>query len=283
MSNGLAYIYNITSAPPPSRDRYWRVPDYVALIDAEGRFTAPVVEGRYCVGAVKRVPDAATPSVPVRPHVGPPQEGDYLLISADERGTPREYAVLKGALRDIGTVEEGLPFHKVVNTGTGTSIEGTILSPEGLPLEGVLVFAFVTPSVIGKPLFVSDRSDREGRFVLNLFAGGTYYLKARNVYGGGPPRTGEAIDGKREEPLVAVSVKDGETSRGVSLEMRRFPGRGPEPRGIKPGKQSGASKAPGRMGAFMVPTLPWLPPMPAAQQPVPPFNEPAVRAPLFPR
>jgi len=88
------------------------------------------------------------------------------------------------------------------------------------------VFAFTRPAVVGKPLFVSQPSDARGHFRLAIAEGGTYYLKARSNLGGGPPQTGLVIDGNKLEPLVQVSVNTGETSGGVVLRTKTFPGRG---------------------------------------------------------
>lgn len=217
MSDGLVYIYNLANGPEPSRDRYWRVPDHFMKLDKDGRFTVQLLEGTYCVGAIKR-------NGP--PQIGPPQEGDMFLLGTDGNGQPRKFTVKSNETVDLGVISGAKPFAPSLDTKGLTAIEGTILDAEGKPEAGVLVFAFPTPTVIGKPLFVSDRSARDGKFVLRVSEGGTYYLKLRSTFGGGPPQAGAILDGNKEQPLHRVTVKTGETIQGVSLTGKRFPGRG---------------------------------------------------------
>lgn len=239
MGEGMVFLYNAETGPPPSRDKYWRVPDFVAEIDAKGRFNVELLEGKYCLGAIKRL---------AAKQIGPPAEGDYFLISRDENGSPKVYAVKTGEKRDIGIIAEAVPFKKPVATGGITAVEGNVMDAEGKPVEGALVFAFVTPNIVGKPMFVSDRSAKDGTYRLRVHEGGTYYLKTRNVYGGGPPLSGEVVDiyGERGQVArgqvapVVVTVKTGETVKGINLKGIPFPGRGPNAQGFQPfGKKGG--------------------------------------------
>ena len=217
MSDGLAYFYNLSTGPAPSRDRYWRVPDNVRNLDKEGRFSIQLPAGNYCVGAVKR-------NGP--PQIGPPREGDIFLLSLDDTGTPRKIAVKGGDKVDMGVVAAPRPTAPSTPPIGITAIEGIVQDDAGKPVEGALVLAFISPTIIGKPLFVSERSGKDGRFLLRVHEGGTFYLKLRNTYGGGPPRAGAMLDGNKEEPLHPVVVKTGETARNVVLKGRLFPGRG---------------------------------------------------------
>lgn len=217
MADGMVYVYNLATGPAPSHDRYWRVPDFVEKLDKDGRFAIELPSGEYCIGAIKR--SGAT-------QIGPPQEGDFFLLALDDKKLPRKVALGQGEKKDIGVLSGAQPY-KVVPAAGITGIEGTILDLEGAPVEGTMVFAFMTPTVVGKPLFVSDRSDKSGKFLLRVHEGGTYYLKVRDNYGGGPPRGGAVLDGNKEEPLVKVTAKTGEIARGAVLKGRKFPGRGP--------------------------------------------------------
>lgn len=217
MSEGLAYFYNLSTGPAPSHDRYWRVPDNVRELDKEGRFTIELPAGEYCVGAVKRSGS---------PQIGPPMEGDIFLLSLDDTGKPRKIAVKSGDKLDIGVIATPRPAVKSSPPQGITAIEGVVQDEAGKPVEGALVLAFLSPTIIGKPLFVSERSGKDGGFLLRVHEGGTFYLKLRTTYGGGPPRAGAMLDGNKEEPLHPVIVKNGETARGVVLKGKLFPGRG---------------------------------------------------------
>lgn len=83
-----------------------------------------------------------------------------------------------------------------------------------------MVFAFSTPTMVGRPLFVSERSDRDGKYLLRTHRGGNYYLRARANHGGGPPAADEVMgiykDGK---PVV---IKTGQLRKGVNISVGRI-------------------------------------------------------------
>jgi hypothetical protein len=221
LAGGMVYFFSSTVGPPPAHDKYWRVPDFMKPIDAEGRFTVTLPEGSYYLGATKR------PSGKV---VGPPREGDYFYISADDKGVPVTYTVKNGAGMDLGKIAKAVPFKSsTANYGKGiTAIEGTILDGEGKPVADALVFAFISAATVGRPLFTSDPTGKDGRFVLRVADSGTYYLKVRSVYGGGPPLAGEIIGAYGEKEPTAVTVSKGERQAGITIRVRKFPVRGPQ-------------------------------------------------------
>lgn len=217
MTEGLVYVYNHATGPLPSYDRYWRVPDMVWALDSDGRFSIELAAGDYYIGAIKR-------NGP--PQIGPPMGGDLFLLSSDDAGMPKKVAVASGKKIDMGIISgtrtaPGQPLPQGI-----TSVTGVVQNHAGSPIEGMLVLAFRSPRVIGKPLFVSERSGKDGRFLLRVNQGGTYYLKLRDSYGGGPPKTGETLDGNREEPMVPVLVATGENLGDVVIKGKTFPGRG---------------------------------------------------------
>ena len=220
MANGVVVFFNEASGPPPSPEKYWRVPDEIVGTDGEGNFKAVLLEGKYYLGASKRKSGQ---------EVGPPQEGDYFLPVMEEKGVPRTFRVGKGKATDIGTIAEAVPFSRTtIKTGNGiTAIEGTITGPDGKPLERAMVFAFLTPAMVGKPLFVSERTGKDGKYLLRVNQGGNYYLKIREVYGGGAPKVGEIMGGYGQDKPVPVTITTGKIVKGIDIKGVRFPGRGP--------------------------------------------------------
>lgn len=217
LTEGLVYVYNHATGPLPSYDRYWRVPDIVTVLDPRGRFSIELAAGDYYIGAIKR-------NGP--PQIGPPMGDDLFLLSTDDAGMPGKVAVASGKTIDMGIITgtrtaSGQSLSQVI-----TSITGVVQNHAGSPIEGKLVLAFRSPRVIGKPLFVSERSGKDGRFLLRVHQGGTFYLKLRDSYGGGPPQAGETLDGNREEPMVAVLATTGENLSDVVIKGKTFPGRG---------------------------------------------------------
>lgn len=220
LANGVVFFFNEASGPSPSPEKYWRVPDEIVGTDGEGNFKAVLVEGKYYLGASKRKSGQ---------EVGPPQEGDYFLPAMEEKGVSKTFRVDKGKVTDIGTIADAIPFSKaIIKTQNGiTAIEGTITDAEGNPLERAMVFAFLTPAMVGKPLFVSERTGKDGKYLLRVNQGGDYYLKIRDVYGGGAPKVGEIMGGYGQDKPVPVAAKTGTTVKGIDIIGIRFLGRGP--------------------------------------------------------
>jgi hypothetical protein len=235
MSGGLVYLFSVDK-PLPSYDKYWRIPDFVINMDEKGSFNADVLTGTYCLGAIKRAG--------IKTQIGPPAEGDYFFISQDEKGSPRKYTVNKGEKLDIGVIEEASPYKKSDIKEGITAIEGYIFDEDGKPVEGSLVFASLTPTIVGKPLFVSERTAKDGKYLLRVHEGGVFYLITRNVYGGGPPMEGEVLsthsEKSSETDLIKITVNTGEIKKGVDMKGKKFSGRGPNAPEVQTGGKKGA-------------------------------------------
>ena len=221
LAGGMVYFFSEVLGPPPSQDKYMRVPDFMEGIGSEGRFTVVLPAGTYYMGGTKRL--SGKP-------IGPPQDGDWFFLMADETGAPKSFHLAAGGMLDLGRVAQAIPFRKSVFTNAKgvTAIEGVILDTNGKPVEDALVFAFLSSSTVGRPLFASDATGKDGRFVLRVHDGGTFFLKVRSVYGGGPPSAGETIGDYGEKEPVSVTVAKGERRTGLTIKVRTFPGRGPK-------------------------------------------------------
>lgn len=221
LAEGVAHFFNDASGPPPSQDRYWRVPDFMRRLDRDGRFTVQLPEGRYYFGAIKRLSGA---------NVGPPRQGDLFFISADAQGMPKAYDVKAGQHLELGRLPGAVPFRGLAaGYGSGiTAIEGSVLDAEGRPVENAHVFAFVSAAAVGRPLFVAEPTGKDGKFILRVADGGSYFLKVRSAYGGGPPVAGETVGSFGEKAPAAVTVKKGERVRNIVITVVKFAGRGPQ-------------------------------------------------------
>ena len=221
LDNGVVYFFNQSSGPPPSSDRYWRVPDEIVTTDSRGVFTAKIVEGRYYIGAIKRMKSDGQ-------DIGPPRDGDLFLPINNENGVPKLLVVQEGKTADLGIVTGAVPFYKKPVSKDITGIAGKITDQQGKPLQGVMVFAFVTPAMVGKPLYVSEPTGKDGAYLLTVDQGGTYYLKVRNVYGGGAMKTGDILGSYGQDKPAAVEVKFGSVVKGIAIKGIHFPGQGPK-------------------------------------------------------
>lgn len=102
---------------------------------------------------------------------------------------------------------------------TGTTLAGRVLDPQGEPVSGVHVFAYLDRRMVGKPVHISTPTGADGRFQLHLGDGGTYFIGARSNYGG-PLEPGEWVGTYEGRPDHAVSVSKGQTQALGTLTVR---------------------------------------------------------------
>jgi hypothetical protein len=219
LSGGQVIFFNAASGPPPEQERYDRTPDFVRNIDDDGKFSADIPEGKYYIGAVKRRSGET---------IGAPAEGDYTWRSLDEKGKPKAYAVEADKLLDIGTIAEAAPLkaESVVHRAVTTAIEGTVFDMDGKPVADAVVVAFINPSVQSKPLFISEKTGKDGKYLLRI-AAGTFYLRVRNQFASGPPEPGQIVGYYGEGTPAPVTIKEGEKLKDIDFKVILFPGRGP--------------------------------------------------------
>ncbi|HAM49459.1 MAG TPA: carboxypeptidase regulatory-like domain-containing protein [Nitrospiraceae bacterium] len=219
LSGGQVLFYRVSAGPPPASEKYDRTPDVVRDMDADGRFRVELQPGKYYFGAVKRLSGE---------RIGNPQEGDYVYRSVDEKGKPKEYVVEEGKILDLGTISEAVPLKagRLSKNSVTTAIEGVVVDMDGNPVQNAVVVAFLSPTVGGKPIFVSDATGEDGKYLLRVTEG-TYYLRVRNQFASGPPEPGQIVGFYGEGSPAPVSVKDGEIKKGIGFKVILFPGRGP--------------------------------------------------------
>ncbi len=188
----------VTSGRMPDPTRFWRTPDYVYSLDKDGKFNAQLPEGNYYVIAIKKS----------EKELGPPEAGDQFFYFMDSKG-PMIVGIKKGAKIDLGT-RQSIPVTFVSEKEGITVIKGVILNEEGKPLSGVFIGAYEKPVMLGRPNYISYKSDKDGRYELRLPEGGSYYITARSRLGG-PPVKGEFY-GRVGDEKNPVSIKTGEMS-----------------------------------------------------------------------
>lgn len=219
MSGGMVVFFNEATGPPPDPDRYLRIPDEIAKMDEDGKFSVTIPAGRYFMGAIRRMSGE---------EIGPPRDRDLFLISRDADGTPLAYSIEEGKSRNIGTIKKAVPFKRSVPVEGVTGITGIIADLTGNPVKGAIVFAYVTETMTGLPPFTSYKTGEDGRYFISMNRGGKYYLRVRDVYGGGPPVAGEIMGAYGEESPAAVEVKTGEITEYIDIKVVRHLERGPK-------------------------------------------------------
>ncbi len=218
---GTLMLYNAVAGPPPKPEKYDRTPDISRTVDSDGRFRVSVPAGKYYLGAIKRMSGDG---------FGVPQAGDYALLSFDARGALKVYQVMAGATLEVGTIAEArrLEARDLAKQAAKTAIRGVVLDTDGKPVENALVLAYTDLSLRGKPLFVSDRSDSAGHYLLRV-APGTYYLRVRNGLTSGPPAPGDIVGYYGEGMPTPVTIQEGDVKTEVDFTVVTFAGRGPQP------------------------------------------------------
>jgi hypothetical protein len=228
LSGGQVLFYNASSGPPPLMEEYTRTPDIVRHISDDGSFNVELSPGNYYLRAVRRQSGE---------RMGLPQAGDYFYSGVDEKGKLRLFTIKAGKTLDVGTISESvlLTAESFPPYTITTAIEGVIADTEGKPVRDAVVVAFQSASISGKPLFVSEKTDKNGKYVLRLTAG-TYYLRARNLFASGPPEPGQIVGYYGDGVPAPITVKEGELKKGINFQVILFPGRGPFS-GMAPPKQ----------------------------------------------
>ncbi len=180
----------------------------VARTNKQGQFyfyTLP--EGYYYVVARRR--KSGQPA-------GPVQVGDLyayyggspVFAALDEFTSLRIDCISKAA--EIG--RESLAFEV-----TTTKIEGRIVDKKGKPLSGLYAFVYLDKNMShGRPPYLSKETQQDGRFILYLPAGGTYFLGARDAYGDAPG-PGELYGRYEETPDHSIVLETNETKKNITL------------------------------------------------------------------
>jgi hypothetical protein len=217
----MVYAFNAASGPPPLPEQYWRVPFDIGFTDVKGNFSMKVAVGTYYLGTLKK----AAGNKP-----GPPEDGDLFFFSRDEKGVPKKYTVSSGNPLDVGVFRESAQFKvpAVKITDGITAITGIVKEPDGAPVAGVMVFAYHEPEMTGRPLFVSFRTGKDGKYLLQLSEKGVYYLKSRNFYGGGRPSSGDIFGKYGGETPIPVNVNNKAVTKGIDITVERFVDKRPQ-------------------------------------------------------
>jgi hypothetical protein len=190
-----------TSGRMPDPTRFWRTPDHVFILDKEWRFNAQLPDGAYYAIAIKKQ----------RKDFGPLEPDDHFFYFMDDAG-PMRIVVKKGEKLDLGLKKTAAhsAFLEIFNRQTEgiTAIKGIIKDEKGSPVPDLFVGAYTRPVMLGKPDYISRRSDKDGRYEIRLSDGGNYYLVARYRLGS-PPAPGDFYGrvGDEKNPL---SIKTGE-------------------------------------------------------------------------
>lgn len=105
---------------------------------------------------------------------------------------------------------------------TRTGLAGRIVDSDGKPVEGARVHVYDHVQMSERPKFVSEKTGPDGRYLISLPAGGTYYIAARDKFGG-PPKLGD-LYGRYDQGTIepsAVVVKEGELLKDINITVTK--------------------------------------------------------------
>ena len=100
----------------------------------------------------------------------------------------------------------------------GAIIEGRILGRDGKPVEGAYAALYANPGMLGRPVFLSDRTGPDGRYAISVREPGRYFLGARTGYGG-PPAAGGLYGRYEGNPDHSVSIRENERLTGTDIRV----------------------------------------------------------------
>ena len=179
------------------------------LTDADGGFDLALPPGEYVVVARKRQNGELT---------GP-------VLAGDNRSEFINLTV-KGAQQDITIVAPP----KVGDTrrltdevlATQTGLSGRILDSDGNPVKGARIHVYDHVQMSERPKYVSEQTAPDGSYLIYLPKGGTYYLAARDKFGG-PPKLGD-LYGRYDQGTIepsAVVIEDAKILKNVDITVTK--------------------------------------------------------------
>jgi hypothetical protein len=179
---------------------------------ADGRFELSLPPGRYLFVARKRQGGETG---------GPVAGGDFRSQPVGpvqvEAGKPVDLSFL---VEEKSGESKNLPVREQGDTGTG--LTGRVLDADGKPVAKARVHVYAYVQMSERPKFVSNETGPDGRYVVFLPEGGTYYLAARDRFGG-PPKLGD-LYGRYEDGTIdpsGVVVRAGEVLKDVDITVHK--------------------------------------------------------------
>jgi hypothetical protein len=155
-------------------------------------------------------------------NVGPIGDGDFFGFFG---GNPVRTQPGKTALIRVAAVAKASEIGKddSLFRDTGTQVAGRVIDRDGRAVPGVYAFAYEEKEMsLKRPAAISRGADAEGRYVLNLPHGGTFYLGARSDYGD-TPRPGEWYGRYAGTADHAVAIEAGSSRAGIDITVERIP------------------------------------------------------------
>lgn len=105
---------------------------------------------------------------------------------------------------------------------TKTAIAGKVMDSEGNPMKGFRVHVYTYAQMSERPKYVSAATGPDGKYIVYMPKGGTYYISARDHFGG-PPKIGDYY-GRYDEGTIdpsGVIVKTGSELDNINITVHK--------------------------------------------------------------
>ena len=174
---------------------------------ADGSFSLSLPEGDYIAVARKRQGEET---------VGP-------VVAGDHRSEFIKLQVRDGMARQTFLAPEKVGNERALSAaaaGGDTGLAGRITDADGQPVADARVQVYDHVQMSERPKYVSSKTGPDGRYRLLLPEGGTYYICARDKFGG-PPKLGD-LYGRYDQGTIepsAVVVRQGEILEKVDITV----------------------------------------------------------------
>ena len=210
----------------------------------QGQVTAPLEGVRLYV--YKPGMDLFGPAFAISQPTGPDggfdielPDGEYVVVARKRAGGEESGPVVAGDNRSEFievTVEGGVVQMQIsapLKIGdqrsfsgdadvSNTGLSGRVLDSDGQPVEGARVHVYDHVQMSERPKYVSEKTGPDGSYLIYLPAGGTYYLAARDKFGG-PPKLGD-LYGRYDKGTIepsAVVIKQGELLEDINITVTK--------------------------------------------------------------
>ncbi|MFC1856010.1 hypothetical protein ACFL2A_05665 [Thermodesulfobacteriota bacterium] len=176
-----------------------------------GEYEIELPAGKYFFVARKRISAES---------IGLVVQGDYKseIIGPIEITKSGDIKLDLTALRKIGDTKEAISSDLKSNT----FFSGMILNSDEEPVEGIRVHVYDHIQMSERPKFVSEKTGPDGKYTMHVPAGGTYYIAARDKFGG-PPKVGD-LYGRYDQGTIdptSIMIKTDEHLEGIDITVHK--------------------------------------------------------------